>query len=48
MTPVIVLYLIAAVMFALAAIGVSSRVKLLEVGLLAWVLVPTLHAIGWA
>lgn len=45
----LVLYLIAAILFALAAFGVASaRVTLLALGLLAWVLVPLLHAIGAA
>jgi hypothetical protein len=37
-----VLYIIAAVCFALAVFNVPTRVNLLAVGLLAWVLVPTL------
>jgi hypothetical protein len=36
-------YLVAAVCFGLAAFGVSvTRVSLLALGLLAWVLVPTI------
>lgn len=42
----IVLYLIAAILFALTAFGVRTRVNLLALGLLAWVLVPLLHALG--
>jgi uncharacterized membrane protein len=48
MTLDIVLYLIAAVMFALAAFNVAARVNLLALGLLAWVMVPFLHAVGVA
>jgi len=44
----IVLYLIAAVLFALVALGVAARVNVLALGLLAWVLVPLLHAVGAA
>lgn len=36
----IILYVIAAVCFVLAAVNVTSRVNLLAAGLLAWVLVP--------
>lgn len=37
----LVLYLIAAICFALAALGVaSSRINLVAAGLFAWVLVP--------
>jgi len=42
----LVLYLIAAVLFALAAFGIGGRVNLIALGLLAWVLVPLLHVIG--
>jgi hypothetical protein len=38
----LVLYLIAAVCFALAAFGVGGRVNLIALGLFAWVLVPLL------
>jgi hypothetical protein len=34
----LVLYIIAAVCFALAAFGVASRINLVALGLLAWVL----------
>lgn len=37
-TLVIILLVIAAIMFALEAIGVATRVNLLAVGLLSWVL----------
>ena len=36
----LILYILAAVCFALAALGVPSRVNLLALGLLSWVLVP--------
>lgn len=42
----LILYLIAAICFGLAAFGVAARVNLLALGLLAWVLVPLLHAIA--
>jgi hypothetical protein len=43
----LVLYLLAAICFGLAALSVDARVNLLAVGLLAWVLVPLLAlAIG--
>jgi hypothetical protein len=41
----IILLVIAAVMFALAAVGVASRVNLVALGLLAWVLVPLISLI---
>jgi hypothetical protein len=42
----VVLYLIAAICFALAALNVDGRrVNLVAVGLLAWVLVPLIGAI---
>lgn len=44
----LVLYLVAATMFALAAFGVQARVNFIALGLLAWVLVPLLHAAGAA
>lgn len=44
----LVLYLVAAIMFALVAFGVSARINLVALGLLAWVLVPLLHAVGAA
>lgn len=42
----VVLLLIAAVCFGLAAFGVGGRVNLVALGLLAWVLVPLLGALG--
>lgn len=42
----VVLYLIAAICFGAASFGVSSRVNLIAVGLLSWVLVQLLAAIG--
>lgn len=36
----LILYLIAAILFALAAFNVSAKVNLIAAGLLAWVLVP--------
>ena len=38
----VVLYVIACVCFALAVFNVASRVNLVALGLLAWVLVPTI------
>lgn len=38
----LVLYIIAAVLFGLAAVNTPSRVNLVAGGLLAWVLVPLL------
>ena len=44
MTWELILYLIAAICFALAAIGVAvHRINLIALGLLAWVLVPLIH-----
>ena len=41
----LILYLLAAVCFALAALNVASpRVQLLALGLLAWVVVPLIDA----
>lgn len=40
----LVLYIVAAICFLLAAIGVASKVNLVAIGPLAWVLVPLLHA----
>jgi hypothetical protein len=42
----IILLLIAAVCFGLAAFGVGGRVNLIALGLLAWVLVPLFGALG--
>ena len=43
----LVLYLIAAICFGLAAFGVGGgRINLVALGLLAWVLVPLLGAAG--
>ena len=42
----IILLLIAAVCFGLAAFGVGARVNLIALELLAWVLVPLLGALG--
>jgi len=44
-TLTIVLYVIAAVCFGLAAAGVPSRVAWVPLGLLAWVLVPLIAAL---
>jgi hypothetical protein len=42
----LILYLIAAILFALAALNVaSSRINLVAAGLFAWVLVPLLALI---
>ena len=41
----VVLYLIAAICFALAVLGVGGRVNLIALGLFAWVLVPLIGAI---
>lgn len=41
----LILYLIAAILFALAAFNVPSRVNLLALALLAWVLVSLLNAV---
>jgi len=41
----IILYVIAAVCFGLAAAGVPSRVAWVPLGLLAWVLVPLIAAL---
>lgn len=41
----LILLIVAAVCFLLAALGVTSRVALLPLGLLAWVLVPLVHAV---
>jgi hypothetical protein len=41
----LVLLIVAAVCFALASWGVASRVNLLALGLLAWVLVPLVQRI---
>lgn len=42
----VVLYLIAAICFALCALNIDGRrVNLIAVGLLAWVLVPLIGAI---
>jgi len=41
----VVLLVLAAVCFALAAAGVESRVPLVPVGLLLWVIVPLIDAI---
>lgn len=38
----LILYIIAAVCFALGALGVGGRVNVVALGLLAWVLVPLL------
>ena len=40
----LVLYIVAAVCFAVVALGVGGRVNLLALGLLAWVLVPLIQA----
>lgn len=42
----VVLLLIGAVCFALSAFGVAARVNLQSLGLLAWILVPLLGALG--
>lgn len=43
----VVLYIVAAVLFFLAAINVASaRVNLIAAGLLAWVLVPLLTSLS--
>lgn len=42
----IVLLIIAAVCFALAAVGVAARINWLGAGLLAWVLVPLIALIN--
>jgi len=41
----LILLIIAAVCFGLAAAGVPSRVNLIALGLLAWVLVPLIAAL---
>lgn len=41
----VILYIVAAVCFALAAVGVNARVGLVALGLLAWVLVPLLNTV---
>lgn len=41
----LVLLVAAAVCFLLAALGVTSRVALLPLGLLAWVSVALIHAV---
>ena len=44
---VLILLILAAVCFALTAFGAPvGRVNLLALGLLAWVLVPLLHAVS--
>lgn len=40
----VVLLLIGAICFGLAAFGVASRVNLVAAGLLAWILVPLIGA----
>ena len=45
---VIVLLIISALSFGLAAAGVPSRVNLVALGLLAWVLVPLIAALQGA
>ena len=42
----VVLLLIGAVCFALAAFGVAARINLVAAGLLSWILVPLLTALG--
>jgi hypothetical protein len=42
----VILLVIAAVCFALAAFGVSARINLVALGLFAWVLDVLLHALG--
>ena len=42
---VVVLLVTAAICFALAALGVPSRVSWVPLGLLAWVLVPLIAAL---
>jgi hypothetical protein len=41
----LILYVIAAICFGLAAAGVSSRVNPIALGLLAWVLIPLIAAL---
>jgi hypothetical protein len=41
----LILYIAAAVCFALAAMNTSARVNLIAAGLLAWVLVPAIALI---
>lgn len=41
----IVLYIIAAVCFALAAVNATARINLVALGLFSWVLVPLIAAI---
>jgi len=41
----VILYVVAALCFAVATIGVGARVNLLALGLLAWVLVPLLDIV---
>jgi hypothetical protein len=41
----LILLLIAAVLFALAALNTGARLNLLALGLLAWVLVPLIATI---
>lgn len=42
-TASLVLYVLAAACFALEALGVNSRLDLMPLGFLAWVLVPLIH-----
>jgi hypothetical protein len=41
----VILLVIAAACFALATVGVRAKVDLVPLGLLAWALVPLLHAV---
>jgi len=41
----LILYIAAGILFALAAFNVGSRVNLIALGLLAWVLVPLCNLI---
>jgi hypothetical protein len=43
----LILYILAAVMFGLAAFKLANaRVEFVALGLLFWVLVPLIHAVG--
>ena len=44
----LILLIVAAIAFGLAAAGVPSRVNLIALGLLAWVLVPLIAALQGA
>lgn len=41
----LILLLVGAICFAASVFGVSTRVNLLALGLLAWILVPLIHTV---